>query len=84
MNFKPGDKVWIDNPGGLFPQGTYAGVVSGHARFQIGHWRVDVEGVDSSNICCRPEIMRRRYDPPDWVKLCKLDEVRPSVAEELV
>jgi len=89
MNFKPGDKVWIDipPPGYVLPAGTYAGIAVNICHDWPDSWIVDVEGhppPSGSQFSALERHMRRRYDPPDWVKLCRLDEVRPSVPKEFV
>lgn len=86
MNFKPGDKVWITNDGGEFAAGTYAGVLIEPVTYPWygpGWWMVDIDGLPAGTVAHEKKL-RRRYDPPDWIKLCKLDEVRPSVPRELV
>lgn len=96
MRFNPGDKVWIDNHGGgTYPAGTYAGVLiapvmgaplSNRNNPCFGWWLTDIEGippVDGRYPFAHEDNMRRRYDPPnDWVMLCKLDEVKPSMPVE--
>ena len=79
MNFKPGDKVWVDNqPGGFYPGGTYAAVLieycGDYARPASkanapagGWWHADIEGIPPVNGTypfAHETNMRRRDDPP--------------------
>jgi len=71
MNFKPGDKVWIDipPPGYTLQAGTYAGVAVRPAGRPMppGSWIVDVEGHQPPSGCefaSHEHYMRRRDDPP--------------------
>ena len=74
MNFKPGDKVWIDNAaGGHYPGGTYAAVLISAkphrptANPTTGWWTADIDGIPPYKglyPLAHESNMRRRDDPP--------------------
>lgn len=45
-------------------------------------YRISAPGVSQEcNPCAPPRYLRKKRPPPDWVKLCKLDEVPKKVRE---
>jgi hypothetical protein len=72
MKFKPGDKVWVHNPGGECPPGTYAAVVTEVVPVDVSYgdgtdvwWRILCAELLHCGSAMAPEsIMTPRDDPP--------------------